>query len=244
MALPFREKLTMLLPPSMFYERRIAEEIRFGEPELGMLTELLPSGGTAVDVGANQGFFAYALSKIAGHVVAFEPNPDYARFARWMLRGRAEVHELALSDSPGRATFYVPLSDEGMVLHFAGNLKRTHNQFRNVKTYDVEVRTVDSFGLGDVRFIKADVEGSEREVLDGARETIARHRPMILLELLSGTHEDPGAYTASICKDFGYEAFVIQRGKKLPALPVIAGLGKNTSWGTEIETRNVLFLPA
>jgi len=26
-------------------------------------------------------------------------------------------------------------------------------------------------------------------------------------------------------------------------LPAIAALGKNTSWGTDIETRNVLFLP-
>jgi hypothetical protein len=34
------------------------------------------------------------------------------------------------------------------------------------------------------------VEGSELEVLDGAPATIARDRPVILLELLSGTHED------------------------------------------------------
>ena len=47
----------------------------------------------------------------------------------------------------------------------------------------------------------------------------------------------------AICADFGYDAFIVQHGKKLPALPTIAALGKNTSWGTEIETRNVLFLP-
>jgi FkbM family methyltransferase len=33
------------------------------------------------------------------------------------------------------------------------------------------------------RVLKADVEGGEREVLDGARATIARDRPIILLEL-------------------------------------------------------------
>src|SRR5262249_21556114 len=243
MALPWREKLTMLIAPSVFYRRRIAYEMRTGEPELALDGKLVPRGSTAVDVGANQGFFAYALAEFAGRVVAFEPNPDYARFARWMLRGRAEVHELALSSEPGHAMFYVPSSDEGLMLHLAGSLRRSHTQFRNVASFEVEVRTLDDFDLRDVRFIKADVEGSERDVLDGARATIARERPVILLELLSGTHQDPAAETAAICKDFGYDAVIVQRGAQLPALPTIAALGKNTSWGTDIESRNVLFLP-
>jgi FkbM family methyltransferase len=241
--LSLHEKLTMLMPPSVFYHRRIAEETRSGEPELAILAKLVPRGGIAVDVGANQGFFAYALSTIADRVVAFEPNPDYAFFARWMLRGRAELHELALSDASGRGTLYVPLSDTGMALHLAGSLKRAHSQFQNFKTYDVEVSTLDEFRLVDVRFIKADVEGSEREVLDGARATIARDRPIILLELLSGTHQDPAAYTVAICASFGYDAFIVQHDEKVAALPAICALGKNTSWGTNIASRNVLFLP-
>ena len=241
--LPLREALAMLLPPAWFYRGRLAHEMRSGEPELAILAELMPRGGTALDVGANQGVFAYALAERADRVVAFEPNPDYARFARWMLRGRAEVHPVALSDQPGRATFHVPLADDGMVLHLAGSLKRTHTQFARNRTYEVEVRTLDSFGFTDVRFIKVDVEGSEREVLDGARATIARDRPPLLLELLSGTYQDPAAVTARICQDFGYDAFIVHGGKQIPALPVIAALGKNTTWGTEYESRNVLFLP-
>jgi FkbM family methyltransferase len=243
MALPLREKLEMLLPPSLFYQRRIAAEARSGEPELAMLAKLLAGGGAAVDVGANQGLFSYALSGIADRVIAFEPNPDYAFFARWMLRGRAQVHQLALSDAPGRGTFYVPISDDGMVLHFAGNLRQTHSQFRNTQTFDVDIRTLDEFGLERVRFIKADVEGSEREVLDGARATIGRDRPIILLELLSGTYADPAACAAAICECFGYDAFIVQRGELIEALPAIVALGQNTSWGTEIESRNVLFVP-
>jgi FkbM family methyltransferase len=241
--LPLRDLFTLLTPPSAYYRRRIAREARAGEPELAVLDKLLRRGGTAVDVGANQGFFAYALSKIADRVVAFEPNPDYALFARVMLRGRAEVHRLALSDKPGRATFRVPVDHDGTVLHFAGSLKHAHSQFPRYRSYDVAVRTLDAFALADVRFIKVDVEGSEREVLDGARRTIARDRPLLLLELLSGTYQDPGADTAAICRDFGYDAVIVQRGAHLPALPTIAALGKNTSWGTEIESRNVLFLP-
>jgi FkbM family methyltransferase len=243
MALPVRELLTLLTPPSAYYRRRIAQEARAGEPELAVLDKLMRCGGTAVDVGANQGFFAYALSEVADRVVAFEPNPDYALFARVMLRGRATVHRLALSDQPGRATFHVPIDHDGTVLHLAGSLKGTHAQFPRTRTYDVVVRTLDSFALADVRFIKVDVEGSEREVLDGARATIARDRPPLLLELLSGTHQDPGAYTSSICDAFGYDAFIVQRGEQIPALPAIAALGRNTSWGTDIETRNVLFVP-
>jgi FkbM family methyltransferase len=242
MVLPIRERLMMLMPPSLFYRQRIAAETQSGEPELAMLAKLVPRGGTAVDVGANQGLFSYALSYIADRVVAFEPNPDYASFARWMLRGRAEVHQLALSDASGRGTLYVPLSDDGMVLHFAGSLQRTHSQFRSMETHDVDIRTLDGFGLEGVHFIKADVEGNEREVLDGARTTIARDRPTILLELLSGTHADPAAATGAICEGFGYDAFIVQRGETIAALPAIAALGKNTSWGTDIESRNVLFV--
>jgi hypothetical protein len=64
-----------------------------------------------------------------------------------------------------------------------------------------------------------------------------------VLELLSGTHADPGAVTQGVCEDFAYEAVVVTRDGRVPALPAIAALGKNTTWGTDIETRNVLFLP-
>jgi FkbM family methyltransferase len=247
MPLPFSERLAMLMPPALYYRRRIAHEIRTGEPELGALTQLVARGGTAIDVGANQGFYAFALSAIADRVVAFEPNPDYALFARRMLRGRAEVFEVALSDTPGRGAFRVPLADDGTALHFAGSLKQTHAQFKKSRTYDVEISTLDDFSrnrcIADVRFIKVDVEGSEREVLDGARGLIARDRPVILLELLAGTHPDPGDYAQEICEGFGYDAVMFQRGEMIAALPTIAALGKNTSWGTEIQSRNVLFFP-
>src|SRR5262249_61805887 len=106
MSLPWRDRLKMLAPPSIYYRRRIAHEVRAGEPELAVLGELMPRGGTAVDVGANEGFFAYALAAHADRAVACGPNPDDAAFARWMLRGRADGHAFALSDKAGRAPCY------------------------------------------------------------------------------------------------------------------------------------------
>src|SRR5215475_2354273 len=108
MPLSLRERLTMLMPPSVFYRQRIAQEARTGEPELAVLAELIPRGGTAVDVGANVGFFAYALADIGGRTAAgyqLCKNREFG-LARWMLRGRADVRELALSDTSGHGTLY------------------------------------------------------------------------------------------------------------------------------------------
>jgi hypothetical protein len=44
---------------------------------------------------------------------------------------------------------------------------------------------LDLFKFNDVDFIKIDVEGSELEVLHGARETIKNNSPIILIELLN-----------------------------------------------------------
>ena len=94
--------------PEAYYAKLVAEEAASGEPELLLLSELC-AGGTAVDVGANRGVYAYALAAVAHEVHAFEANPDYAEFARRMLGPRARVHAVALSNKRGRAPFYVPI---------------------------------------------------------------------------------------------------------------------------------------
>ena len=43
--LPLTEWFAMLLPPSRFYRRRIAQEARSGEPELAFLDKLAPRRG-------------------------------------------------------------------------------------------------------------------------------------------------------------------------------------------------------
>jgi hypothetical protein len=63
------------------------------------------------------------------------------------------------------------------------------------------------------------------------------------VELLTGAHADPIAVVEQICARFGYSPWIVTReGKKLEALPVIRALGTNTTWGSPIRNRNVLFL--
>jgi FkbM family methyltransferase len=244
MPLSLRERLTQtLMPAALYYRSRIADEATWGEHELSVLGEIMKPGGTAIDAGANQGVFAYAFSRIAEQVEAFEPNPDYARFAQRMLGRRARVHQLALSDKAGRAQFVVPLGDDGTVLHLGGSLTDGGGASAKSMRFDVELRTIDSFGFKDVRAIKIDVEGSELAVLAGCRETIRRDRPPLIVELLTGAHADPAAATETICTTYGYAAWLVtQKGSRVEALPVIRSLGSNTTWGSAIRNRNVLFL--
>ncbi len=243
--LPLKERLTMrLVPSALYYRRRLADEAEWGEHELDILAAIVAPGGTAVDVGANQGFFAYAFSGIAARVEAFEPNPDYAAFARAMLGKRARVHTVALSNASGDAEFVVPLSEEGKALHLGGSLKPAAEQQSRTQRFQVEVRTLDSYALRDVHAIKVDVEGSEMEVLEGGRETIRRDRPTLIVELLTGAHTDPVAATETICAIYGYTAWLATKDReRVEALPVLRTLGSNTTWGSPIRNRNVLFLP-
>lgn len=229
--------------PAAWYARRIAEELRDGETELGLLPALVRRGSRAVDVGANLGIYACALAQWAGRVEAFEPNPGVAALARRMLGGRATLHEAAASTASGTARFRVPLAEDGMVLHFAGNLHSAHGQYTRHQEHEVRLVTLDSFGWDDVSFIKVDAEGHEYAVLAGARATLARCRPFLVVELLSGTHADPGAEMRRICAEFGYQAFVFHADTLHPAAAVLAEINGNTTWGTAYRTRNMVFVP-
>lgn len=245
MTLPWYERLTMMaVPASVYYRRRLADEATWGEHELSVLGRIVRPGGTAIDVGANQGVFAFAFSKLADTVEAFEPNPDYVRFAQRMLGRRARVHAVALSNRAGRLEFVVPVSEEGVVLHLGGNLQQSAAQRPDAMRFQVEVRTLDSYAFKDVRIVKVDVEGSEMQVLEGGRETILRHKPVLIVELLTGAHADPVAVTEAICGSYGYLAKLVTiDGDIVDALGVIRSLGSNTTWGSPIRNRNVLFLP-
>lgn len=50
----------------------------------------------------------------------------------------------------------------------------------------VEKITLDSLNLNNVSFIKIDVEGNEEEVIEGARKTILRNKPVMVVEIMGG----------------------------------------------------------
>jgi FkbM family methyltransferase len=171
-------------------------ELDLGEsPECGyllrnptpMLTGLLKAGGDlCLDVGANAGFHALSAGLFFRKVVAIEPTPATAERLRsnvvlsgfWHVR----VEPIALGERDGEATLAVSPGHCGM--------NRIANGGGGVR---VPIRTLDALAIDPegglaghrIDFIKIDVEGHERAVLAGGRETIARDRPDLFVEFNS-----------------------------------------------------------
>lgn len=155
----------MLVPGCLYYPHKIAKEGGRNEPELRILQNIVPRGCRAIDIGANRGYYSYALSKIAGVVEAFEPNPLMARFARRKLGRTVRIHEAALSNNRGMMTLHIP--KKGLTsMHLNGSLKKPYD-YQAYSEQSVRVLKLDDFSFDNVGFVKIDTDGSEMEVLEG-----------------------------------------------------------------------------
>lgn len=173
---------------------------------------------TFVDVGANIGFY----SLLAGHwnphlrVVAFEPVPDIfahleANIRENNLSDRVSVFQIALSDSTGTATFYLPPSDGTAECEMTGTLVDNGWQ-RRKQSAEIGVRTsrFDDFERENplkADLIKIDVEDFESAVLGGMRATIERDRPFIVCEILPREHGN--RETLIVIESLGYTPYWI-----------------------------------
>jgi hypothetical protein len=101
-----------------------------GRARAGFPAELMPRGGTAVDIGANQGFYAYALAAIADRVVAFEPTPTPASSRAGCCAARRGLR--AGTRRVSRGTLHVPVSDQAWSPP-RQEPEGTHAQFRRAR---------------------------------------------------------------------------------------------------------------
>lgn len=127
----------------------------------------------AVDIGANIGLWTRVMAACFGRVTAFEPNPE-CHEAFWLnneaAAPRITLLPCALGKEPATITLNTQLRSTGFTkVDAAGNLA-------------VQQRTLDSFALDEVDFIKIDVEGWEHNVVKGAIETIRRCKPVMIVE--------------------------------------------------------------
>ena len=214
--LQIRKQLSRLTPakarlPLKFWWRRFRKTL---EPEASFLLHQRWERGIALDVGANEGLYSYALAKLFDRVEAFEPNEAASADLRDYDCPKINLHRVALSRSEGERTLHVPVLAHGVINVGWGSLEReTLPPSESVTSQIVRTRTLDSYGFKDVVFIKIDVEGHELQVLEGAAETIARSRPIMLLETKTTARSTVFAFL----KDRQFELFYLKQGRLIPA---------------------------
>lgn len=148
-----------------------------------------------VDVGAHVGNHSLFMSKYVKHVHAFEPNPivrDKLDTNIYMNNiENITVHPIGLGAANEVMPFYYNDGD-----HISsGSFKFDHDK-DNSLTIDLKVRQGDEIfsekKIERVDVIKIDVEGFERQVIDGLKQTIEKHRPLIIVEISETTKKSFG----------------------------------------------------
>ncbi len=195
-----------------------ARERRSGNRALEVVDRLVRPGDVAVDVGANFGLFAYRLARLvgpSGEVHAFEPHPGQHENLMKIERTRPNVrfHAVALSARPGTAEMAVPRVDGRPDLALA-TLEPLPARTAQTDRIEVRVDTLDRM-LADrqrpVAFVKCDVEGHERAVLQGAAELIEKDAPTLLVEIEQRHQHDDIEKTFRLLDEIGYDGYAVRR---------------------------------
>jgi FkbM family methyltransferase len=148
-----------------------------------------------VDIGAHIGMYTVAFGKKVRRIHSFECSPKSFNFlcANLLLHDLSYTvnkYNCALSDKEGVAKYYIRDPLDGGGNGISGFLMDEKNK---TNTIEVPTRTLDSFGLTNINFIKIDVEGHEEFVLRGAVETLkANNYPKILFESWPERYEKDG----------------------------------------------------
>jgi len=167
--------------PARYWYRAIRGMHEF---ELSVLSEYVNPRKRSIDVGANIGIYSYALSRLGSTVESFEPLTECALVILAFGHSRIHVHSEALSDVEGEMTIHFPI-----VAGYPNTpLASLEHKQENGGRRNIQVRTLDSFNFIDIGFIKIDVEGHEMHVIEGARETIRKCRPVLLVEIEQRHH--------------------------------------------------------
>jgi FkbM family methyltransferase len=183
-------------------------------PELHIMRALLKPDETCIDVGAHLGYFSLVAAKYSRQVIAFEPSPSTFRLLKRnmelnpALAKKMRAEEYGLSNRQGSFTLYTSKAHPDLA-----SLQPI--EVSDGITQEIMLTTLDSCVLDEdspVGFIKIDVEGAELSVLEGGKNIINKHRPVIMLELIE-SHQQRFNHTCAdvvaFLQSFGYAPYLI-----------------------------------
>jgi len=167
-------------PNDQFVGRSFDLYGQFSFSELSFLMMGTEEGHTVVDVGANIGAFTIPLARQARRVVAIEPQRLVFQMlcANLALNGICNVQAIhaAAGNVAGQAVL-VPVLDPAHGHNFGGLSIEARDSGEKVGTV-----VLDDLDLDACHMIKIDVEGMERQVIQGAGRLIREHRPALYVE--------------------------------------------------------------
>lgn len=165
---------------------------------------LLDSGRNYVDVGGNLGAHAtcFLNDMQAQNLAIFEPIPDLFQHLndRFSHDPRVKIHQIAKSNKNESAFFYVK---ENAWAESGLEKKQVYSDglTENLEEIPVSIVKLDDISLNFAPdFIKIDIEGAEIDMLNGAKDTISRSRPIISVEYGNIGYEAFGHSSESLPK--------------------------------------------
>lgn len=221
------------------------------EPELLWLTEFLPKDAVFMDIGANVGHFLYQLDYhlFPQNIYAFEPNKSLNKKLK-RLFPKVNVFSEALSDENTTAEFKIPVL-KGKQVNSRGTLQTDFKEENEEKTVIQKVKVVklDDFEplkkLKKLDFIKIDVEGNEMKTLRGAKETILKFKPVLMVEMEQRHHKEPLWNLISEVENWGFEAHYLDRNSfELKKLTEVFINSQNAIFVKDYENyiNNIIFI--
>lgn len=193
--------------PSRYYYSKFTKKL---EPEIQYLQALVGSSARAIDVGANRGHYTFALSQLCEAVEVFEPQQWAIAMIQAYGADHIHCHNVGLSAQNGNLDLHIPTRANTVALDALASFRPLKEPHRSIQ---VPVRRLDDYQFDDVSFIKIDVEGYEYEVLEGAKETILRCQPNLLVEIEQRHLQDrrmEDVFEKILA--FGYRGMFLHRG--------------------------------
>ena len=150
---------------------------------------------TALDIGSNVGQWTRPLAKRFNKVICFEPNANFREcFTRNINEPNVVLHPYGLSSHEHTAT-------QG------ANATHLNDSAGDTAPREgaIECKTLDSFDLKEVDYVKIDVDGFEVPLLKGAAWTLQRNNPVVNIEMKVNKRPEIVTRARSILQRWGYQ---------------------------------------
>ena len=136
---------------------------------------------------------------------AFEPSPNPRRILRMKAEKFPNVYVYPYALGEKHYTAELNLHSSSMVDSL---VKKSDDFWRQIK---VTVKTLDSFNFENIGLIKIDTEGYEVPILLGAKETIQRNKPRLIIEVhkVNKSYQEELKTTTEILKELNYHCLLV-----------------------------------